>query len=168
MGWGSIKNVDVFMDIWHQVQFASNYSDYDWTVKVDADAVFFPDRLKAHLEGLRAPKGAPIYLENVDYKFKFMGALEILSKEAVDVFLENKDTCRDKLGNDGGEDFWTKSCLDASGVGFMSDYALLKDKYTEYFIESLSDVNHCDDDQPVAFHPHKSDVYWMTCYEVST
>jgi len=165
--WGSIKNVDVFMDVWHQVQYASNYSEFDWTVKVDADAVFFPDRLKAHLEGLRAPKGAAIYLQNVDYKFKFMGALEVLSKEAVDAFLENKDACRDNLGNDGGEDFWTKSCLDASGVGFMSDYDLLNDKYTKDHIDSLSDVTPCESQTAVAFHPYKSKQYWIACYQVS-
>jgi len=165
--WGSIKNVDIFMDIWNQVEYASNYSKYDWTVKVDADAVFFPDRLKAHLEGLKPPKDTAIYLENVDYKFKFMGALEVMSKKAVDVFLENMAACRDHLGGDGGEDFWTKSCLDASGVGYMSDYALLNDKYTEDIIKSLSDVNPCESQEAVAFHPYKAKQYWLACYAVS-
>jgi len=44
--WSTYINVDMFIDAWKQVQQNGKYASHDWTVKVDADAVFFPDVLR--------------------------------------------------------------------------------------------------------------------------
>jgi hypothetical protein len=49
-GDGSIRNIDSFIYVWDVVRKDGRYAEYDWTIKVDADAVFFPDRLKLHLD----------------------------------------------------------------------------------------------------------------------
>merc|ERR1712117_832049 len=75
--WQSVVNTDIFNKVWQQVKTEGKYKQRDFTVKVDADAVFFPDRLKAHIEGLRPPKNTAVYFHNIDFKFKFQGALEV-------------------------------------------------------------------------------------------
>merc|ERR1719330_2245594 len=91
--WGSFSNIDMFMDIWQQVRKIGKWENFGWTVKADADAVFIPSRLKDHLYNLRTPKGARVYLENIDYKFKFMGAIEIMTREGLALFLDMGHTC---------------------------------------------------------------------------
>merc|ERR1712217_606336 len=41
---GGWTNAGIFMQVWKAVAAAGDYLAYDWTVKVDADAVFFPAR----------------------------------------------------------------------------------------------------------------------------
>ena len=54
----------------------------DWTVKVDADAVFLPMRLREKLSEIGVSDKC-IYLENCKFvKFGFFGNLEVISKTA--------------------------------------------------------------------------------------
>jgi len=159
--WGSFSNIDAFVDVWKAVKKDGRYNDYDWTVKVDSDAVFFPERLKEHLTALRTPKGARVYLKNIDYQFNFMGALEVISREGLETYFQKGDSCiRGK--HDGGEDFFMSLCLDSIGVDHQTDFKLLRDKYCL----SCTDVdhNHCDDGETVAYHFHKKIISWDWCY----
>mmetsp|Transcript_72034 Transcript_72034/g.185810 ORF Transcript_72034/g.185810 Transcript_72034/m.185810 type:complete len:673 (+) Transcript_72034:69-2087(+) len=168
--WRSISNVLVFIKVWDQVKGDGLYAQHDWTVKVDADAVFMPDRLRMHLSNLRPPADKPVYLQNIDFKWKFMGALEVLSKEAVNAFAENKGKCADHISTNGGEDRFTAECLDAAGSWHMTDFALLNDKYSlpPEFPLNLNDVSRCTDQANVAYHPYKEFGSWMGCYNVTT
>mmetsp|Transcript_6524 Transcript_6524/g.20205 ORF Transcript_6524/g.20205 Transcript_6524/m.20205 type:complete len:421 (+) Transcript_6524:208-1470(+) len=44
--WGTAMNTGVFNRFWTEVITIGDYRYYDWTVKVDPDAVFFPERLR--------------------------------------------------------------------------------------------------------------------------
>lgn len=165
--WQSVQNTEIFSKVWRQVKVEQTYKRREWTVKVDADAVFFPERLKAHIRVLQPPKDTPVYFRNIDFKFKFQGALEVLSQQAVDIFLTSMDECDKHLGHDGGEDLFTKSCLDASRVGYMEDFKLLDDKYTHPKGWNLFDVDSCIDQSFVALHPYKAVSSWWGCYEVA-
>jgi len=165
--WQSVVNTDIFISVWQNVQKDGLYKEHDWTVKVDADAVFLPSRLKMHLGGLRPPRGVPVYLHNIKFKFHFMGALEVMSTKAVDEFIANAYECADHLGRNGGEDYFTMQCLDAIGVGHMTDFSLLEDKYTHGAGWNLFDVNACGNPSIVAFHPYKAVNSWMGCYKVA-
>lgn len=154
--WGSFSNIDMFMQIWQKVKGIGAWRNYDWTVKVDSDAVFLPLRLKQHLDQLRTPLGARVYLENINYKFKFMGAIEIMTREALALFLEQGHTCiRGK--HEGGEDSFLKTCLDGLGIDHMSDWQILRDKYA-----GLNPP--CNDGWAVAYHYLKKTHDWSTCY----
>mmetsp|Transcript_54162 Transcript_54162/g.137615 ORF Transcript_54162/g.137615 Transcript_54162/m.137615 type:complete len:567 (+) Transcript_54162:78-1778(+) len=154
--WGSFSNIDAFQEIWKNVQAKGAYKNFDWTVKVDADAVFLPNRLKMHLDKLRTPKGSKVYLENINYQFKFMGALEVLTREALDLFLDLGHTCiRGK--HEGGEDFFMKGCMDALGIDHQTDFELLHDKYG-------GQDGPCTDGWAVAYHFHKKIISWNWCY----
>mmetsp|Transcript_67768 Transcript_67768/g.195936 ORF Transcript_67768/g.195936 Transcript_67768/m.195936 type:complete len:415 (+) Transcript_67768:51-1295(+) len=166
--WQSVANTDIFRDAWKQVQQAGVYRKHDWTVKADADAVFLPQRLRMHIASMAPPPHTPVYLHNINFKFHFMGALEVLSAQAVDVLLGNFGRCIKSFGMAGGEDFFTKQCLDASGVGHMTDFSILDDKYTHSKGWHLFDVSPCENDAIVAFHPYKHAHAWEGCYNVST
>lgn len=154
--WGSVANIQIFMDVWQQVKAKGNYKNYAWTVKVDTDAVFFPQRLKYHLDKLRTPRGLPVYLENNAYRFRFMGALEVMTREAVDLLTERGHECMHET-NDGGEDYFVKSCLDALGSYHQSDLQLLIDKYA-------GQDGPCFDGWIAAFHFHKKVIDYNWCY----
>lgn len=169
--WSSVANTDVFKNVWRQVQADGLYLSHDWTVKVDVDAVFFADRLKAHIQSMQPPAYTALYLHNTGFKFHFMGALEVLSQKAITVFLENLDVCSNHIGNKGGEDFFTMQCLDAVKVGHMSDYSLLADKYvtgeTEGAKLDFFDIDPCNHFEVVAFHPFKAINAWHGCLMVA-
>jgi len=165
--WKSVMNVDIFIAVWQKIQADGMYKQHDWTVKADADAVFLPDRLKMHLVSLRPPANTAVYLHNINFKFHFMGALEVLSSKAVDVFLENSADCVKYIGNIGGEDFFTMQCLDSMGVGHMTDYSLLADKYSTGPGWNMFDVDPCTDQGIVALHPYKAVNSWLGCYKVA-
>lgn len=166
--WKSIVNTDIFIRTWKKVKADGQYKMHDWTVKVDTDAVFFPFRLKYHLEhSLRPPADAALYMKNIDFKFGFMGSLEVLSKGAVDLYLANVDSCAEHLGENGGEDHFTMACLDSLGVGHMRDNSLLNDKYMSGKAFHLFDVDPCLDQGNVAFHPYKHINSWLGCYNVA-
>lgn len=51
--WGTALNTGIFIRVWNAVSLLGRYQFHDWTVKVDPDAVFFPNRLRELL--LRSP-----------------------------------------------------------------------------------------------------------------
>jgi len=166
--WKSVVNTDIFLAVWDQVLQEGAYKNFDWTVKVDVDCVFFPERLKQHLIAAKPPADTAMYFKNIDFKFGFMGSLEVLSKKAVDVFLAGKASCDKHIGSEGGEDLFTMQCLDALGVGHMTDSTLLDDKYTHGEGWHLFDVDPCKDASHVAYHPYKAVNSWMGCYDIAT
>lgn len=154
--WGSFSNIDMFLEVWQGVKGIGSWKNFDWTVKVDADAVFLPSRLKDRLGALRTPLGARVYLENIDYKFKFMGAIEIMTREVVALFLELGHTCI-RGDHDGGEDAFLKVCLDGLGVDHQVDHQILRDRYA-----AMNPP--CTDPWTVAFHYMKKTRDWAHCY----
>mmetsp|Transcript_70390 Transcript_70390/g.177429 ORF Transcript_70390/g.177429 Transcript_70390/m.177429 type:complete len:561 (-) Transcript_70390:253-1935(-) len=156
-GWGSTSNIDVFIKYWQQVRDDGRYKKHDWVAKVDTDAVFFPNRLKMHLESYRAPKGTRAFVLNNAYRFKFLGALEVMTKEALDLYFENADRCSSgEGGHSGGEDYYMKVCLQGIGVDIITDTTLLFDKYAAQ--------DGCNDGWAAAFHFWKKVSSWNYCH----
>merc|ERR1712083_1284471 len=72
---------------------------------VDPDAVFFPEHLRQKIRwNYRTPHGSAVYLKNTFYKFKFLGAIEALTREALQLYFERGWECEAHLGQQGGED----------------------------------------------------------------
>lgn len=159
-----IANVDIFADIWRKVQQAGDYRNFHWTVKADPDTVFFPHRLKQHIAELHVPDWAPVYLQNCDFKFNFQGSFEVVSRDALEMYLQNQDICLKHIGNGGGEDAFFKSCMDALGVRYMQDFELLNDGDTWNTTFEASDVSFCGTTRRVAYHPLKSVDLWSKCF----
>jgi hypothetical protein len=165
--WISVANTDIFIEVWNQVKDEGKFWDKDWTVKVDCDAVFFPERLKQHIQKMSPPKDLAIYFKNCDFKFGFMGSLEIFSEKAMELFFDKGYQCTDKIGHTGGEDFYMMTCMDALGVFSMQDTMLLNDKYTTTEDLILDNIDHCHDGWTVAFHPYKDPDTLTACWQAA-
>lgn len=157
--WNSFVNTKAFVSVWEQVLRDGMYKSYDWTVKVDPDAVFMPYRLQYHLAQLRAPLGKPLYLKNCYVDFGFLGAIEIVNQLALINYFDNYQDCHLTMGDHSGEDGFFKGCLDAIGVGYMTDASILKTPH-----ETVP----CGDGSRVAFHPHKDVNDWIACYNTAS
>merc|ERR1711920_1208916 len=94
-------NTDVFVRAWAKIREEGKYRDHDWVVKVDPDAVFFPSRLRKHVADISKdayPEGA--YILNCHYtdgKYWFFGALEVISRQAVETYYAGSERCMKEL-----------------------------------------------------------------------
>merc|ERR1712194_710376 len=68
---------------WSYLNSDGRFRRYDFTVKVDPDAVFFPGRLRENLAVVAPASNMPnnVYLLNCQESFGFFGALEVGKKE---------------------------------------------------------------------------------------
>jgi len=160
-------NTNAFAEAWGAVIRSGKPWKHDWMVKVDPDTVFFPVRLKVHLQGLHsealeADKGAGIYFRNcAAAALQLYGSLEIISHRALGR-LSDRDTACDGADNARmGEDMWLQRCLDSLGVVGVDDHSLLRDGYCP-----VADAKECAFG-PVAFHPYKAVEQWRTCWTMA-
>jgi hypothetical protein len=161
----TLVNSKVFLDVFRHVKEDGRYANYDWTVKVDPDSVFFPDRLRYHLTALRAPKLFPIYIKNSEkkYGFGFLGAIEVFSKEAMDKYFDgdglgaNDEHCFQEIGARSGEDGFMKGCMVMLGAGFFEDIDVLR----------TPAAKSCSHPNRVCFHAFKETWQWENCYNAA-
>lgn len=158
-------NTKGFMDAWAWIVSDGHMDAHDWVAKVDPDAVFFPDRLKIHLDDGRfkgAAKKTGVYLKNCfdGPELQLYGSLEVLSSRAVRALGPAvAPNCRNIPDFERmGEDMWLQRCLDQIGVASVEDYdGLVADAYCP------SGPKGCGP-QAVAFHPFKLPAQWAECY----
>lgn len=155
-------NTDVFVRAWAKIREEGKYRDHDWVVKVDPDAVFFPSRLRKHVADISKdayPEGA--YILNCHYtdgKYWFFGALEVISRQAVETYYAGSERCMKELDRGVlGEDTWLRKCLDMLGAKGVEDTGVLSDGYcNEAPSPCLSGK--------AAFHPFKSPEAYFNCW----
>merc|ERR1712187_688914 len=134
---GTWINSNMFIAVWRKIKEESMWSSKDWTVKVDADAVFLPSRLREKLGALEVTEGG-IYLENCKYvKFGFFGNLEVFSRAATATYIGNLDDCTTSLNymaseedygeEPWGEDLFAQRCMDLHGVQRVSAWDITTD-----------------------------------------
>jgi len=157
-----LLNTEIFLTAWESPSIRGRYARHDWTVKVDPDAVFFPDRLRGHMAltwawdypGL---KTNGMYIRNcrpLADGLGLYGAIEILSRRAVEVLLTGKDQCPG--ASELGEDLFMQHCLDTLNVNHVYDFGLIADAYCR------EDPSPCVAGK-VAFHPFKSTATYSMC-----
>ena len=97
---GTLINTGLYKQVWKALAASREYAGYDWTVKADADAVFFPKKLveRVYLMPILPTGGFLINCEGV--KYGFFGNLEVSSKTAFSILLANmNDTLKNwKVG----------------------------------------------------------------------
>merc|ERR1711994_1029694 len=138
----------------------------EWVMKVDADAVFIPNRLRPWLSGQLVPDSG-IYLENCKFvEYGYFGNLEVFSKAAFLTLLASIDECKAspeinwKLGvHEGkygpmGEDLFAQTCLDMKGVRRVEAFDITTD-------------GACAETATAAMHPFKKKDEWFQCWEAT-
>jgi len=163
-----ILNTQIFMQAWKQVNEDGRFRHHDWTVKVDPDAVFIPHRLVAHVADIApASKPVKIYLINCKQSFGLFGALEVISRVALEEYLADfalGDEARCKTELDWtmmGEDLWMRRCFDVLGIEHKSDFGLLSDGY-------CNDAPSPCVSGKVTFHPFKDSLSYAKCFKEAT
>merc|ERR1712117_316832 len=76
-------NWGLFYQVWVKVKAQDAVYTADYTVKVDPDAVFIPQRLRAYLgNAIKGDSPHGLYLENCqNVQYGFFGHLEVISRE---------------------------------------------------------------------------------------
>merc|ERR1712242_189947 len=105
---GTWVNAMMFYQAWKDVRSRSLFDNSDWFVKVDADAVFLPQRLLDTLKGYKVPAEG-MYVEDC--------------KKTLDWKGQDPDW---KYGP-WGEDLFMQKCLDAKGVNKVSNFTIAND-----------------------------------------
>ncbi|CAK0892181.1 unnamed protein product [Prorocentrum cordatum] len=125
-------NGDLFLKAWHLVFRDGRYRSHDWTIKVDSDAVIVPVRLRQLLRRhCRVEACAPKLLAN--FGRDLHGAVEALSRGAVDLYAEGVGRCVVEIGcSDKGEDWFLSLCLDLIGVRMESEPGLLSGRHDDH------------------------------------
>jgi len=157
-------NVPVFILCWDRLLSSGKVWESDFTVKVDPDAVFFPDRLGAVLA---QHVGSPIFTTNCrfwggDQVGKLFGAIEVLSKNAIGAYKGNEDTCKNLPWQGWGEDYWMQHCMDALGIPAVGMFDEVSDGTCP-----LGGYAPCSQNK-VVIHPKKDAGEWWECWKQST
>lgn len=154
-----ILNTEIFMQAWRQVNEDGRFRMHDWTVKVDPDAVFFPQRLVADLKAIAPASTSPnMYVVNCKISFGLFGAVEVFSRVALETYVAGEEKCKQSLDwTMMGEDLYMKRCMDFLGVQQADDYHMLSDGYCS------EQASPCYSGK-VAFHPFKSALSYLQCY----
>lgn len=153
-------NTGPFLRAWKLMLSQGEYKKYGWSVKVDPDAVFSPQKLRMRLQ-TRVDAGMgpedEVYVINCAQWGSLQGPLEVYSAAGATKFYTSLDQCTGSLNwQSWGEDWFMSRCMDMIGVKRETGYDFLKDKW-------------CDDQMPtcsedmVAFHPFKTQDSYMQC-----
>merc|ERR1712194_745128 len=77
---GTWVNWGMFYQVWVKVREVGKYNLAEYTVKLDADAVFLPQRLRAWLSSKPGDSDRGLYFENCpNVEYGFFGHLEIIT-----------------------------------------------------------------------------------------
>lgn len=151
--WGSFLNAEVFLRAWDAFIKEGKYARHPWTVKVDADTVFFYWRFLYHVRGVDSQD--PVWYRSGE---ELLGALEVFSLGAVDAFAtKGRSVCRWGI-EESGEDGFIDHCMQQLGAAVKIDGSLLK---------SSLDPGACGDDGIVAFHPFKDLGSYSACQSIA-
>mmetsp|Transcript_68426 Transcript_68426/g.192999 ORF Transcript_68426/g.192999 Transcript_68426/m.192999 type:complete len:516 (+) Transcript_68426:79-1626(+) len=150
--WGSWVNGKVFVRAWQSVIANGAFERYDWVAKVDPDTVMYPNRLKLHLK--HTNRGELSYFKNTLGGYPIIGALEVLSRRAVERYRDKGQEVCEKLTLGSAEDWYIYACMEKLGVEARVDYALLQHNQSKLG---------CHDGWIAAFHPFKSIASYHEC-----
>jgi len=160
-------NTLIFLKAWDMIFEDGRWWDYEWIVKVDPDAVFFPNRLKIRLYPYYKAgdtNGPALFVANCDrswnnepWSLKLFGSLEVFTRNAVGMYRAYKDKCEEGLDWKGwGEDFYMQECLKLLHVGIINGVDFLGD--------ASCHAAGCGDTHKVAYHPFKDAGSWFSCW----
>jgi hypothetical protein len=151
-------NTEIFIAVWKTVLESGRPRNADWTVKVDPDSVFLPDRLRTILSKHPDPPQG-VYLNNC--KFGLHGPVEVFSRNAMQTYLaRNNDCINGKLDwKYWGEDMYMDQCLwKVLNVLRVKEYDLISEDHCQ----KTDDWKLCATGH-TTFHPFKEPDGYRAC-----
>mmetsp|Transcript_82343 Transcript_82343/g.191203 ORF Transcript_82343/g.191203 Transcript_82343/m.191203 type:complete len:696 (+) Transcript_82343:76-2163(+) len=152
-------NTPVFIKAWNLIVKEGYHKKYDWTAKLDVDAIIIVPRMRVLLGNLHAQQAVYLLNAAVDAVGNFLhGPVEVLSREAVEVYGRGADRCKRHVDySREGEDYYLNFCLKFLNVLGVQEMRLLQDAYA-WGQKHVS----CNTQQAV-FHPVKSVEEVVAC-----
>jgi len=181
---GTWINTGLFKQVWKAMKGQIGLEKADWVVKVDADAVFVPHRLKTALMG-HPLTYTGIYFENCkEVQFGLFGNLEVWSIQAFNTLLANIDSCSTSIDwvkgtkwGPIGEDLFAQMCMDLHGVSKVQNFDLTTDaacpgtrKRWGVKTKTTDDKKwkpNCAKVQTPALHPFKKPNEYFSCLDAT-
>jgi len=161
---GTAGNAKLFMAVWDKIIAGTRFRDYDFTIKVDPDAVLIPWRIRDHM---KPHVGRNAYVVNCNKypgspNFPMMyGAVEIFTNKAMIAYALGSWKCGTQLPwKSWGEDYYMTHCLDFLGVGRIADFGVVGD--------NVCTGANCADTYKGSFHPFKNIAAWTQCWTQAT
>jgi hypothetical protein len=155
--WQTRLNTPIFIKLWEQVVLDGQYKSAAWVVKLDADSVFFPERLRdlvASPSHKAAQEANGLFSDNCGYRHDLHGPIELLSRRALETWAVGHDQI---CAQPPQEDVYLRKCLIDLGVRLVRDYTLLAEEYCYWDWESCKSSR-------VVFHPFKTLQGQWDCY----
>jgi hypothetical protein len=153
-------NTMIFAAVWRKVIDDGRYKSHDWTVKVDPDTVFLPERLRLALQSI-SDAGTGVYVNNC--KYGLHGPLEVFSRAAVSVWAHNSSRCFHAYRgwvNDWGEDYFIDQCLRKMlSVRRVDEYSILEEDHCD----PPRGWRDCRNVSRAGFHPFKKVEDYERC-----
>merc|ERR1712217_62423 len=180
---GTWVNTGMFLQVWKKIEAEGHWVSHDWIIKVDADAVFMPQRLVQNKLSTQLVPEAGLYYENCKFvDYGYFGNLEVFSKVAWQTLLNNADTCYDdpeinwkvgiKNGTYGpmGEDLFAQMCMDKHGVKKVEAFDLSTDgacpgDRPEGQENNKTWIPPCTGVTTPSIHPFKKVAAYEKCYK---
>merc|ERR1712039_1046891 len=162
-GYWALFNTNVFMRAWDKVLSDGVAMQYGWTVKVDVDAMFLPDRLAIQLRSFRGQFSTDEdqpgeYLINCEQWNSVQGPLEVLSRVALLHFGAHKESCYQKLdGQREPEDFFFQKCLVQIGAKGLEGFSVMQDWKCGGYVD-------CASPRFAVYHPMKKLDAYASCF----
>jgi hypothetical protein len=164
---GTALNLDIFIKVWDRIVELGTFRNHAWTVKGDADAVFFADRLRGLLSH-HQEEARGVYLNNCHRGMH--GPVEVFSRNAVEALKDNWQACRDHFtqlcGGDcqWGEDMFIDQCLQKVVKARRDNqWSLLVEDHCLADGQQWGGIGMCDGTH-VAFHPFKDQGSYSDCF----
>lgn len=181
---GTCANAAIFYQAWKKMRAMQTWRSQEWVIKVDADTVFIPQRLKDMLSFHAGPSQGVYYENCKGVDSGFFGSLEVVSTKGFETVVDKLENCKYTLCWGGqecdgwkygpfGEDKFLQECMDLHGVSKLPLFELTYD-------------GACPDDRPKdqkknkkfkppcwnstapATHPFKTVDTWLDCYAATT
>jgi len=178
---GTWVNWGIFYQVWVKIRDVAKWQSADYTIKVDADAVFSPQRLRTWLSSKPGDSPHGLYYENCpNVQYGFFGHLEIMTKTAVQVLTQYLENCHAEFGpcaNDGcdwkfgawGEDVFAQRCMDhhyvdkVEAFDVATDGACKADRPEGEKTNSKWFPKDCSQVTTVTAHPFKKPADYEKC-----
>jgi len=178
---GTWVNWGLFYQVWIKVREVAKWQAADYTIKVDADAVFVPARLRTWLSTKPGDSPHGLYYENCpNVIYGFFGHLEIMTKTAARVLTDSLENCHADFAscaNNGcdwkfgawGEDVFTQRCMDhhyvdkVEGFDVATDGACKADRPEGEKSNKHWHPKDCSQIKTVTAHPLKKPAAYSKC-----
>jgi len=175
-------NTGMFKQVWKKIGEKGTWNEFDWVIKLDADAVFVPWRLQKMLS-TQPVSWSGVYIEHCDdVQYGFFGSVEVISHAAFATLLQQLDSCSSDIKwasmqattwGPIGEDLFAQKCMDKHGVSKIQNFDLttdgvcpgVKKKWGHGGKDAKSFKPDCDRVTSPVMHPFKLAKDWFACYE---